>query len=385
MSNHKPKTIGIDARFYGEAGPGRYAKAIVQHLEKVDVTNNYIVFLRKKGFTAYTPQKPNFKKVLADYKWYSFAEQILFLLLLLRYRLNLLYVPHFNIPVLYPGKIVTAIPDIIMHEFSTAKTTTRCHLIYSIKKLAYYFAVFAAVLKSKKIIVPSLATKKDFQKHYKFIPESKYVLAYEGVDPDFVGLTEITSDHIIAKYHIKKPFLLYVGSMYRHKNIYALLDMFELLQEKYKFSGSLVITGKHDYFAQQVRAEVLKRKLHADIIMPGMLGYVSDEDIAALRREAALYVFPSLKEGFSLTPLEAQAAGLPVVVSDILCHKEIYGDSVLYFDPQNSADFAEKVHKVLQDPSLRESLVKKGYEQVKKYNWQTTAEITFGVFEKILH
>ena len=94
------KVIGIDARFYGEAGPGRYVKNIIKHLEKIDHNNKYKIFLRKKAFSLYTPTNPNFEKVLADFTWYSFEEQFVFLKVLLKAKLNLLYIPHFNIPVL---------------------------------------------------------------------------------------------------------------------------------------------------------------------------------------------------------------------------------------------------------------------------------------------
>ena len=111
---------------------------------------------------------------------------------------------------------------------------------------------------------------------------------------------------------------------------------------------------------------------------------VSDEEAIVFRKEADLYVFPSFKEGFSLTALEAMSVGLASVISGIPCHREVYGDSVLYFDPRNAQDMAEKANSVLVNAKLKDSLISKGYEQVKKYSWENTAKITLDIFNQAL-
>jgi glycosyltransferase involved in cell wall biosynthesis len=379
------KKIGIDARFYGEAGPGRYAKAITQHLEKIDHQNKYYVFLRKKGYESYHPQNPNFTKVLAHHSWYSFDEQIFFLIKLLRYRLDLFYVPHFNIPVLYPGKLVTAIPDIIMHVYSTEKGTTLPKFYFKIKKLVYKLVVLWALIRSKKVIVPSNDTLNDFIKTYPYIDKNKFVLAREGVDPVFM---EVSSGHntedILNRFDIEKPFLLYISSFYEHKNVDRLIEAFIKLTEYHGFKGQLVMVGKKDKFSESVYDEIKKHGLESRIIIPGRKRYVTDEEIRALRTEAELYVFPSLKEGFSLTPMEAQVSGLACVISDIPVHREIYGDSVTYFDPYNINDMAEKINTILNNKDLKNDLIDKGKNWYKKYSWDETAKITFDVFKSVL-
>ncbi|EKD99755.1 MAG: Glycosyl transferase, group 1 [uncultured bacterium] len=377
------KKIGIDARFFGEAGPGRYTKDIVEHLEKLDTTNKYFIFLRKKNYNNFNPKNPNFIKVLADYSWYSFAEQTLFLIKILKYRLDLYYVPHFNIPIFYPFKLVTAIPDMIMHTYSTEKGTTLPKPYFKFKKLVYKVVFLWAVIRSKKIIVPTKDVIEDFKKIYPYINSSKYVLAYEGVDPDLLQLDPaVNPQAIMNKYHVQKPFLLYVGSAYEHKNIPILVDAFKLLVEKYNFLGQLLIVGKKDKFSQRLKNYVDELGLSDKVLLPGLANFVIDKEVVALRTQAVTYVFPSLKEGFSLTPMEAQVLGIPSVISNISCHQEIYGDSVQYFDPYNKKDIAQKINLVLTNEDLKQKLIQKGYETVKKFNWEETARITLDVFEK---
>lgn len=380
----KGKKIGIDARFYGKAGPGRYTKNIIKHLEKVDKKNKYFVLLKKDNFDDYVPINPNFSKVLADCPWYSWQEQTSFLFKVLSLNLDLYYVPHFNIPVLYPKKIVTAIPDMIMHTFSTEKGTTLWKPYFKFKKLVYKLVFKWSVIRSFRVIVPSEEVLRDFGTVYSEISSSKFVVATEGIDPELMSIKIDDPKKTLEKYKIKKPFILYLSSMYEHKNVPRLLEAFKMLIEKYGFKGNLILVGKKDKFSERIQELVGEMKLGDRVLMPGMNTFVSDAETVALRKEAEAYVFPALKEGFSLTPLEAQYYGLPCVISDIACHKEVYGDSVLYFDPYNVQDIVSKINDILTDKNLRENIVKKGYERTKIYDWIHTAEKTLEVFNQAL-
>jgi len=386
--------IGIDARFYGKAGPGRYTKSIVQHLEKIDIRNKYIIFLDKDGFEEYAPRNKNFTKVLADYTWYSFEEQTKLLWAVLKQKLDIYYVPHFNIPVLYPGKIVTAIPDMTMHKHSTRFSTTLPQWYFLFKKCVYKMVFWWAVLRSYKVIVPSKTVLMDFMKYLNF-NESKYVVAYEGVDPDFFK-TCSDPQKVLDKFNITKNFILYVGSMYEHKNVPRLIKMYKILKTKYNYDGQFVLVSKRDEFSRKIYEQVAADGYAGDIIFPAysvemptkMIErsiVVSDGEIVALRQRASVYVIAALTEGFSLTALEGMIHGLPAVISDIDCHREVYGNSVMYFDPKNVKHMACQVDKMIGDKDLQRKYIKRGYEQVKKYDWTETAKITLAIFEETRH
>ncbi len=380
--------IGIDARFFGKAGPGRYTKNIIQHLAKIDHKNDYIIFLRKEGYKEYQPKNEKFKKVLAEHPWYSFDEQTRFLLKVLREKLDVYYVPHFNIPVLYPKKLVTAIPDMTMHTYSTEKGTTLPKFYFRLKKLVYKLVFWWAVYRSFKVIVPSKTVLHDFLTYLRSFNKNKYVLAYEGVDPDF--LKEQANPHkVLQKYGINRNFILSVGSMYEHKNVDGLIEMYKVLKGKYGYKGQLVLASKKDKFSERYYHRVKKERLDTDILILAFHDpsaeddmVVSDEEIISLRMQADLYVMAALKEGFSLTALEGMALGLPACLSDIDCHREVYGESVIYFDPLNPEDMAEKVNELITNPDLKEEYRQKGFGQVQKYDWQKTAQITLKVFEE---
>jgi len=380
--------IGIDARFFGKAGPGRYTKNIIEHLEKVDQVNEYAIFLTKEGFNAYHPKNKNFKKVLADYMWYSFSEQTLFLLKILKQGLDIYYVPHFNIPFLYFKKIVTAIPDMTMHTYSTEKGTTLPLWYFKFKKVVYKLVFWWAVFRSYKVIVPSKTVLDEFIKHIKGISKDKYVLAYEGVDPDFKKIHS-NPEQVIKKYGIGNKFILSVGSMYEHKNVEGLIEMYKILKQKYGYDGQLVLASKKDKFTESIFNKVKKEGLEKDILVlafrdPDAVSdiVVSDNEIIALRMKAQAYVMAAFKEGFSLTALEGMAVGLPAALSDIECHREVYGDSVLFFDPYKPEDIADKVNMLITNQKIRKDYIQRGYRQIKVYDWRKTAQITLDVFNQ---
>lgn len=171
--------ILIDARLWGpkNTGNGRYTKELVENLAKIDLRNEYIIFLRKDGYEEVVLPS-NFQKVLVDIKHYSITEQIRLPFLILRYKPDLVHFPHFNVPIFYFGKFIVTIHDLIMHKFAGGEATTRKFPIYQIWRVGYYISFIKAIFGSVKIIVPSFAVKKEITDYYN-IREDKIEVTYE--------------------------------------------------------------------------------------------------------------------------------------------------------------------------------------------------------------
>ena len=382
--------IGIDARLYDAAGPGRYTRNLIRELEKLDTENDYIIFVTRAGSISYRPQNPRFKKWISDYKIYSIEEQTLFLRDLIQARLDLLHVPHFNIPIFYPRKIIVTIHDLIMHKFTGSKATTLASPMYLLKNIAYRFVTTFSTIRATKIIVPSETVKKDMMDFYSSLKEDKIVVTYEGVDDTLLKLSSFDTRSSVVRLEemkILNKYFLYVGSSYVHKNLNVLLIAYRDFLSKFEKTMNLVIAGKIDGFSQRLAGFAHALKLDQKVIFPARYSeseYVSEDDLAILYKNATAYVFPSLSEGFSITPLEAQAFGVPVVLSDIPTHREIFSDSVLYFNPESVIDMTESLIKISSDENLRSDLIKKGIENVKKYSWKLMAEKTLQEYKHSL-
>ena len=173
--------IGIDARFYGASGGkgiGRYTEQLITNLEKIDLENEYFIFLRQENFDLYQPRNKRFHKVLADYKWYSFKEQIYFPFKLYKYHLDLVHFLHFNTPLLYFRRFVVTIHDLI-HQKSSRESSTLSWLSFYFKKLAYSVVIKSAIKKSKRIITVSNFSKQEIIKYYRINPDKIFV-TYES-------------------------------------------------------------------------------------------------------------------------------------------------------------------------------------------------------------
>lgn len=360
--------VGIDARFIGPQGTGlgKYTEKLIENLAQIDRKNEYYIFLRQNNWD-YLKLPRNFTKVLADIPWYSLAEQTKLAGIFQKQNLDLLHVPHFNVPLLYRGKFVITIHDLIHHQFSQEATTTRNPLIFKIKRLGYKVVISWAVERAQKIIVPSNYVKDQVEGTFKVSPD-KITVTYEAAEEEY--LTE-TRD----KREETRKFLLYVGNAYPHKNLNALLDALTLLR-----TLNLIIVSPRDVFTQRLKSEIKNRHLEDHVKLSG---YLEAKDLVKLFHQASAYVFPSLAEGFGIPGLNAMAAGLPVVCSSIPTLKEVYGEAALYFDPHDQNDIAEKIAKTVRDSTLRQRLINSGYKQAAKYSWRRLAEQTLGVYESV--
>ena len=369
--------IGIDARFWGPAGKGlgRYTEKLIENLEKIDKNNQYFIFLREENFSEYQPQNKNFHKVLANYRWYTLAEQIKFPYLLKKYRLDLMHFPHFNVPILYRGKFVVTIHDLILIHFPTVRSSTLSPLIYWIKFLVYKVVIKSAIYRSQKIIAVSYFTKKDILKEYNKIARKKVVVTYEACE-EFCMSSPNKDEEILDRYGIMKPYLIYVGNVYPHKNPERLVLAIKLAEKKIK-GLKLVFVGSEDYFYRRLKKFIFQHKIKNVLFAD----YVPDYELDVLFCNATAYIRPSLYEGFELPPLEAMAKGIPVLSSQHSCAVEVLGKSAFYFNPQNIEDIAQSIVQICSSQSLREKFIQRGYQQVQKYSWKKMAQETLNLYK----
>jgi len=370
--------IGIDARFFGSIGKGlgRYTQKLIENLEILDRENHYFVFLRRENWDEYAPKSKNFTKVLADIPWYSLREQVQMPKIIEKCGLDLVHFPHFNVPMRYRGKFIVTIHDLILFRYPTRKASTLSAPAYFFKKKAYHRVIGRAIRKSEKIIAVSEHTKRDILENFRVSPE-KICVTHEGVEASEKPPRE-NAETILGKYGIIRPYILYIGNAYPHKNLERLVLAFRSVSKKHP-GLHLVLGGKDDYFFQRLKKFVAEKNIPSVIFA----GHIAEDDLSTIYREARTYVFPSLYEGFGLPPLEAMARNVPVVSSDASCLPEILGDAACYFDPRGISGISEIIEKVLIDKDLRKKLIATGREQIKKYSWEKMARETLEIYQAI--
>jgi glycosyltransferase involved in cell wall biosynthesis len=370
--------ILIDGRLYGleNAGLGRYLDNLVLELSKIDSENEYVLLLRKKYFDS-LKLPGNWKKVLVDFRHYSFKEQVVLPGLIKKENPDLVHFPHFNVPIFYRGKYVVTIHDLLMHIQKGLSATTLPAPFYFVKRLGYRLGFDTAVKKSSAIIVPSVTVKDDLMKEYKGISEKIYV-TYEGLDE------RISSTNTVK---INFPYFIYIGNAYPHKNLKRLIQAIILLNSNRDVHTdrdekiSLVIASARNAFTS--RLEKMVGELEAGSLVK-FLGFVPDDELGSLYKNSLGFVFPSLSEGFGLPGLEAMNAGTLVLASEIPVFKEIYDKHAIYFNPLDFSSVERSMRDVIEmKESERKNLIEEGQKFAKRYSWVKMAKETLKIYENI--
>lgn len=365
--------IGIDARLINETGVGRYIRNLLNELAIIDTTNQYVVYLTTDGSKSYTPPNERFSTRLVNIRWHTIAEQFILPKIFVSDRLDILHVPYFTIPIFYPGKMVVTIHDLTVLHVNTGRASTLSPLVYKLKKLAYFIVLSVGLIKAKNIIAVSEFTKAQIVQ-YMHIPQEKIHITYEGYD---------RSMHIMhTKNSIQptKPYILYVGNAYPHKNIDTLLSGFEkFLQdsEGKKKQLSLVLVGPDDIFYKSYKQYVVSKKLSGNVLFYGQASY---QELCGLYKNADALVFPSLMEGFGLPGVEAMSLGVPVIASNIPVFHEVYGDNVTYFETTDPLNLKCALEKVLGNEKYRDDLRMRAKKFVERYSWRRMAKETRAIY-----
>ncbi len=363
--------IGIDARLYGaqkNRGIGRYIEKLLTHLQMVDNTNQYYIFLLPTNYDLFTVTAKNFHKVKVAIPWYSWLEQLWWPFILYFYSFDLVHFTHFNVPIMYRRRYIITLHDLIMTHYTDDRSTTKNKYIYKLKIYLARIMINLTARKAKTIICPSQYTQADVIKHLGVKKENCRVI-YEAVDDNKEFLFEKLDD-----YKINAPFFLYVGAAYPHKNLERLIKGFLKFDKSSKYN--LVLVGRVDYFYSRLKE---KYKQQDNVIFTGE---VNDRQLSTLYSQALAFVFPSLIEGFGLPPLEAMQNNCPVISSNSSCLPEILGEAALYFNPTNEEEIADSLAKIINNQSLVATLKIKGKKRLQNYSWQKMAKETNQIYKQ---
>ena len=359
------KRIGIDARLISQSGIGRYINNLLINIAKIDMKNEYFVFLLRKDLDKISLPE-NFSKIEANISWYSLKEQTALPKILNKYNLDLVHFPHFNVPIFYKRNFVVTVHDLIHQHFQMRKASTLDPLTYKIKQLGYKQVFKNAINKSLKIIVPSNYVKKLLMMEWK-VKDEKIIVTYEAAD-----------DRIFAgpgfKPKINFPYIFYIGNAHPHKNVEGLIEAFlQLKKDSSAEELKLVLAGKDHYFWKRIKDKYTDENIK-------YVGFITDSELASYYKGARCYVLPSLEEGFGIPMLEAFAGKCPVAASNIGALREIVKDAALYFDPKNIENMSQTIKKILDDKELRKKLIEKGSVRCKEFSWKKLTEKTLEVY-----
>lgn len=381
--------IGIDVSRYFDrsGGVGIYAANLLKYLLKIDKNNEYNAY---SFFYNCFPSNWKHKKIIDEFRKYGKVNfsQINLPTSILKRKWNnssiekkekllggvdIIHSTAYVIPELFNARLVVTIHDLSFLIFPEYHTKENYELVLS--NLIYLNS------RPDMVICDSMQTKKDVIKYF-HVPEEKLIVIYLGVDDSF--REEIDSDFrkkILEKYGLTGKYLLCVASVEPRKNFLRIINVFSefIKQEEYK-EYSLVCVGGRGWKNIEIYSLVKQKNLEGKI---KFLRSIEECELAPIYNQAEIFLYPSLYEGFGLPVLEAMACAVPVITSNVSSLPEVASDAAILVNPYSEKDIYTAVCSLLENGSLRKSLISKGLDRVREFSWGKTARGTLKVYHEV--
>ncbi|TSC87755.1 MAG: Glycosyl transferase, group 1 [Microgenomates group bacterium Gr01-1014_7] len=240
-----------------------------------------------------------------------------------------------------------------------AKKVTTYHDVVALKYPRWSHPKIVAVHKRRLkivekeidiVIAVSQSTKRDLME-VSNIPEEKIIVIYEAPTSDFKPQAKVKIEKFRKKYGLPEAYILAIGGIGERRNLKAVKEAAK--------DYNLVISGQ-------------------------TIPWLSIDELELLYSGATVLLYPSLYEGFGLPIVDAFACGIPVITSNVSSMPEVGGAAAIYVDPLNTTEMKRKLEILMEDKDLRKEFVKKGFEQVKKFSWEKTAQQTAEVYRRLV-
>lgn len=379
--------IGIDgneANVEKRVGISEYAFELLAQFSKLSVrqwTRNlkFIIYLKEKPREDLPKEREGFEyRVVGPKKLWTQIGLPLALFNDCRLKgrqINVFFTPTHYAPRFSPVPTVISVMDLsYIHYPKLFKKTD----FYQLRSWTAY-----SIRKATRVFTISQASKNDIINHYA-VSKEKVVVTYPGIKlktqmPKLKSTPPVggQNSNILEKYSIDKKYILFVGTLQPRKNIVRLIEAFSKIVDK---QIQLVIIGKKGWMYEDILLAPKKYNVESRV---KFLEFVPGEELPIFYKNALCFVLPSLYEGFGLPVLEAMQEGCPVITSNISSLPEAGGDAALYIDPKDTNDIAEKIEEVIKNESVRNKMIQKGYDQVKKFSWEKTAQETLKILEEV--
>lgn len=371
--------IGIDIRTFITSqitGVGVYTWEVLNYLFQLDQQNQYNLF--------YNQLSGKFLKPLQDFRNFSNVSLYYYHWPNKIFNFSLKYFHRPYLDKLMGGVDIIWFPNLNFWQVSQqTKVVVTVHDLSFIRlpwaynfKMRWWHKFVKARKKlqtADKIIAVSHNTKKDLIDIFNLSPE-KIEVVYSGISSSLVAKDPET---VKLKYHLPDKFILFLGTLEPRKNIEGVIQAFKLINQP---EFELVIAGRPGWLYKNIYHLVeqlsLKGKVH-------FIGYIDPVDRFSFYQLAALLVWPSFYEGFGFPPLEAMKMGCPVITSANSSLPEVVAEAALLVDPYNIKEIALAIKQLLANQELRHQLIVKGFENVKRFNWQQSAEKMMEIFKSL--
>lgn len=184
-----------------------------------------------------------------------------------------------------------------------------------------------------------------------------------------------------AKYGLRSPYILYVGNFKPHKNVPRLLEAYAALPASLRAVYQLVLAGSDEERRPVLHALANRLGVGDRVVFPGL---IADEDLSAIYSGCALFVLPSLYEGFGLPALEAMACGAAVAAANRTAIPEVVDQAALLFDPEQVGEMTRVMQRGITETGLREQLRDRGLARARTFSQGRTSGLVLDLLQQVV-
>lgn len=374
--------IGIEAqRIFrkNKHGMDMVALELIKALQRSNTQHEFVVFVKPDEDEQCLQASANVKIVKVRSAPYPIWEQLYFPKAAAKEKVDLLHCTSNTAPLWLKVPLILTLHDIIYLEkisLSQGSSYQKFGNIY--RKLN----VPKIVPKAVKILTVSDFEKDRIQQYFN-LNDQRVLTAYNGVGAHFqpvLGQTELNNAK--AKYQLPDQFIFFLGNTDPKKNVKGVLQALSILKKQNALPAPLVMLDINRDYLQSLATEIgdsaILNQIH-------FTGYVPNKELPAIYSLATLFLYPSLRESFGIPLVEAMACGVPVITSNTSSMPEIAQDAALIADPFKPETIAEAIQQLWQDKALQKSLITKGIQRAKHFNWDANALLTLKVYEEVFH
>lgn len=354
--------IAIDARAAAEvpAGRGRYVRELVRHLAGLDADHRFVLYARAPWSDPALDRDERFRwRIVSagEPQWSALAA---------------FHVSRECDVVLATNSYLLAalarVPSLaVVHDLAAFRDDVELPRGSAFERLTLPLAVRRATT----LVANSQATRADLIAR---LPRAAAKSAVTRLAADDAFGREQPA--VAHRYGLSKPYVLALGTLEPRKNLPRLIEAFAGLPGHLRDAHELVLVGGAGWGTDETDASIARHRAYVRL-----LGFVPDEDLPGLYREAAVFAYPSLFEGFGLPVLEAMTAGTAVVTSNVSSLPEVGGDAVRYVDPRDVPSIRVALSDLLRDPTERARLAAAAKERAREFTWERTARETLALVE----
>lgn len=354
------------------------ALELIRHLEKLEPSNQYVIFAKDDEDGACLNSSRNLKIKLVKGRFFVDFEQFYLPVAARHEKVDLLHCTGNTAPYFSPVPVVQTLHDVIFMDPIPENDT-----YYQRFGNHYRRKVVPLVTpRSDAVITVSEYEKKRIQSRLHLDPDKIHVV-YNGINDKrfFYPQPPAARKSVRAKYRLPDEYILFLGNTSVRKNAAGVIEAYTRYANKSRNPIPLLTPGLPQQFIQD-KLRALRYPFRRDQFLTP--GYIDDADLPLIYGLSKVFLFPSLAEGFGMPIIEAMASGAPVITSTTSSMPEIAGDAALLTDPTDTEALSDAMLTLSENPGLRTEKIQQGWENAKRFSWERTARQVLTLYDTVM-